>query len=178
MDPITNVVLRDASAADIPSLAALHVRAFRQTHGGGPDVPLREQQWRSKFASGQLLFCILLEREGDLIGFASGQPHDSPELNEYRGELNKIYLLREFQRRGLGRRLLCAAAHRFIERGVNSMLLFGDAKSPSNGFYEAMGGERLHAANGAFHGGYGWRDLQRLASSCAGGDERSDAVDR
>jgi hypothetical protein len=46
------------------------------------------------------------------------------------------------------------------------MLLFGDAQNPSNGFYEALGAERLYAANGEFHGGYGWRDLQRLASIC------------
>jgi hypothetical protein len=25
-----------------------------------------------------------------------------------------------------------------------------------------MGAERLYAANGEFHGGYGWRDLHRL----------------
>lgn len=47
------------------------------------------------------------------------------------------------------------------------MLLFGDANNPSNGFYEAMGAERLYAANGEFHGGYGWRDLQILADGCS-----------
>jgi len=42
------------------------------------------------------------------------------------------------------------------------MLLFGDARSPSNGFYERFGAERLVSAGGGFHGGYGWRDLQGL----------------
>ena len=42
------------------------------------------------------------------------------------------------------------------------MLLFGDASSPSNGFYEHMGGEKLCAKNGDFHGGYGWHDLRKL----------------
>ena len=46
------------------------------------------------------------------------------------------------------------------------MLLFGDAQNPSNGFYEAMGAERLYAASGEFHGGYGWRDLHELAKKC------------
>jgi hypothetical protein len=46
------------------------------------------------------------------------------------------------------------------------MLLFGEARNPSNGFYEALGAERLFAANGDFHGGYGWRDLRKLASVC------------
>jgi hypothetical protein len=46
------------------------------------------------------------------------------------------------------------------------MLLFGDARSPSNGFYEAMGGDKLFAKSGAFHGSYGWRDLQVLLEIC------------
>jgi hypothetical protein len=47
------------------------------------------------------------------------------------------------------------------------MLLFGDARSPSNGFYEAMRGERLYASNGEFHGAYGWPDLPVLATMCS-----------
>lgn len=46
------------------------------------------------------------------------------------------------------------------------MLLFGEAGNPSNRFYEALGAERLFSDTGAFHGGYGWRDLQRLAEIC------------
>ena len=46
------------------------------------------------------------------------------------------------------------------------MLLFGDASSPSNGFYEAFGAERLYSESGEFHGGYGWRDLARLSAHC------------
>ena len=162
MDPRGEVALRDATAGDIPALAELHVRAFRQTHGGGPNARTREEQWRAKFASGELLFCLLLEAEGAPVGFATGERHHA-EPREYRGELNKIYLLREWQGRGLGRRLLVSSAQRFMAAGIDSMLLFGDANSRSNGFYERMGGERLHAPDGAFHGGYGWPDLTRLA---------------
>ena len=48
------------------------------------------------------------------------------------------------------------------------MLLFGDAKSPSNGFYEHLGAERLLGDRGEFHGGYGWHDLDRLAATLPG----------
>jgi ribosomal protein S18 acetylase RimI-like enzyme len=161
-----DIVLRDASPSDISALAELHVRTFREAHGGGPNVALREQQWRSKFAEGRLVFCVLLaDASGRVIGFASGARHQDEPRN-YAGELDKIYLLREYQGRGLGRRLLCAAATRFLENGITSMLLFGDARSRSNGFYEALGAERLYAATGEFHGGYGWRDLAKLASLC------------
>lgn len=164
-----SISLRDAREADIPALAELHVRTFQETHGDGPSAALREKQWRAKFASGQLVFCVVLQDEsGDLVGFASGELHRSGELADFSGELNKIYVVREYQRRGLGRRILCAAAERFLAHGVTSMLLFGDARSLSNGFYERMGAERLHSTDGGFHGGYGWRDLEVLALHCAG----------
>jgi len=51
-------------------------------------------------------------------------------------------------------------------KGTTSMLLFGDATNPSNGFYEAFGAERLYSETGEFHGGYGWRDLETLAKRC------------
>lgn len=160
----TEITLRDAALDDVRKLAELHVRAFNQTHGPGPDVSLRERQWHKKLLSREaLLFCVLLERsDRALVGFASGKLHRSDEPSAFRGVLDKIYLLREYHRRGLGRRLLYTAAHRFLEQGIDSMLLFGEATSPTNGFYEAMGGERLYSSNGEFHGSYGWRDLRRL----------------
>ena len=100
-----------------------------------------------------------------MIGFVRGIPHND-QTSGFDAELNKIYLLREYHRRGLGKLLLCAAARRFMQNGVRSMLLFGDASNPSNGFYEALGAERLYSDTGEFHGGYGWRDLDKLALLC------------
>ena len=48
------------------------------------------------------------------------------------------------------------------------MLLFGDAASPSNGFYEALGAARLYNERGEFDGGYGWQDLRTLVTLCCG----------
>ena len=163
--------LRDAREADIPTLAMLHVQTFNETHRGGrpggPTYELRERQWRDAFESQDgSWFCYVIEDDrSELVGFAKGTPHDGG-VPGYAGELNKIYLLQRVQRQGLGRQLLCAVARRFIERGVTSMLLFGEAKNPSNGFYEAFGAERLYSDAGEFHGGYGWRDLRTLVERC------------
>jgi GNAT superfamily N-acetyltransferase len=159
--------LRDAQIFDAPALAELHVRTFRETHGGGPSVATRTTQWSEILArSNGPSFCIILESSGgEMIGFARGVVHQDTSSG-FEGELNKIYLLREYHRRGLGKLLLCAAARRFLTHGIGSMLLFGDAFNPSNGFYEVMGAERLYSDSGEFHGGYGWRDLHTLAALC------------
>src|SRR5947207_2632354 len=136
--------IREAHKEDVPALARLHVQTFNETHrggrAGGPSVELRERQWREAFgSSNQDWFCFVVEEDGGaLVGFAKGTPHDG-SVPGFAGELNKIYVVRRLHRLGLGRLLLCSVAHRFLERGVTSMLLFGDAANPSNAFYEAFG---------------------------------------
>ncbi|MBI2299047.1 MAG: GNAT family N-acetyltransferase [Armatimonadetes bacterium] len=160
--------IRELTPADVPALARLHVETFNETHGPGPTHELRERQWREAFEHDDgTWFCFVVEDEaGNLVGFAKGTPHDGG-VPGYEGELNKIYVLRACHRQGLGRRLVGHVARRFVSRGVNSMLLFGDAGNPSNGFYEHLGAERLYSPEGEFHGGYGWRDLHGLIAVCS-----------
>lgn len=164
--------IRKATINDVPALAALHVETFNETHGRYPNAPtyeLRESQWQNAFQDkDESWFCFIIKNEsGRLIGFAKGQPYNHTDHSEFSGELNKIYLLRAYHKLGLGRQLICKVAHEFIQRGISSMLLFGDANNPSNKFYERMGAIKLFAKNGEFHGGYGWTDLQKLAVICA-----------
>ena len=49
-------------------------------------------------------------------------PYSGPQLT-VGGELNKLYVLRRYQRLGLGRRLVCLVARRFLGQGISSMLL-------------------------------------------------------
>ncbi len=101
-----------------------------------------------------------------MVGFAKGKVYNHNDLPEFVGELNKIYLLRDYQRVGLGRKLLWNVARRFLSMGINNMDLFGIPQNPSCYFHEAMGGERLNAKNQEFQGGYCWRNLEQLASIC------------
>ena len=165
--------IRDAGPSDVEVLAQLHVDTFNETHApvlrNGPTYEIRERQWRAVLNaddSRQFTFAVE-DDEGKMIGFAKGQPYGSPDLPDFDGELNKIYLLRRYHRRGIGRQLLGHVVRRFLEQGVNSMVLFGTADNPSNGFYEALGAERLRGPNGEFHGAYGWRDLRPVAARCA-----------
>ena len=157
--------IRGAHAADLTALAALHVATFRETHGRfrAPSYEVREQQWRAAFAHETDWFCYVAETDDDgLVGFAKGTLHDGG-VPGFRGELNKIYVRRAWHRRGVGRALVQHVAQRFLALGVDSMLLFGDAHSPSNAFYESLNAERLFNPEGDFHGAYGWRDLGLLA---------------
>lgn len=168
---ISTFNIREAIAEDVPALAVLHAKTWKETYWttiSPPTAELRKRQWQHLFMTkDDSWFCFVVENNNrELIGFAKGKKYNHEDLPEFSGELNKIYLLRKYQRLGLGQKLLCHVARRFLSQGISNMVLFGMASNPSCKFHEAMGGERLIAKNGEFHGGYCWRDLQKLADNC------------
>jgi ribosomal protein S18 acetylase RimI-like enzyme len=169
-ESIDAFVFRDATEADIPTLAQVHVTAWNATYPGTnnpPTVALRERQWRKAFTKENdgSWFCVLIERpDKGLVGFARGRRSDHPD---YQGELNKIYLLPEYYRLGLGRRLMAHVARRFLARGITSMWLCGEADNPTAAFHEALGGRNMTNDDGTTnYGNFAWDDLQRLAEIC------------
>ena len=164
-------IIREATRADIPALAELHVRRWRETYEAIaghplPDAPtyaLREAQWRKAFDDPDSgVFVFLVEDDDRVVGFASGRPFDSAE---FPGELSKIYLDEAYMRRGLGRRLFGHVARRFLERGIGAMTLYADGRNPACRFFEWLGGERVNDASEG-DAWYGWRDLEALAAAC------------
>lgn len=156
--------IRDATADDIPALARLHVTTWNATYAPmgakGPSVEVRARQWRDAFARNDPdWFCLVVERpDGALVGFAQANRSDNPD---YDGELGKIHLLRDYQRIGLGSRLVGRVARRFLARGITSMWLYGDARNPSARAWRALGAHRCDDDPGS--GNWGWRDIRGLA---------------
>ncbi len=162
-ETVASLAIREATVDDIPALSRLHVKTWNATYAPlltkGPSEKIREAQWRQKFANTDATwFCFVVEnRRGELIGFAQGNRSDHPE---YAGELNKIYLLREYQGVGLGRSLISVVAQRFLSEGIDSMWLLGDARNPSNKVWIALGAVKTDDDPGT--GNYGWRDVRTL----------------
>lgn len=163
-ESLDSITFRDAVAADIPALAELHVTTWNATYNTsrGPTVATRAWQWDQVFAKeNRRDFVLVLEdRNGRLIGFTWGKPHEG----EFAGEVSKIYLRWEYHGLGLGRRMMAETTRRFVERGIHSFILHAELSNPTLTFYDRMGGERLHDERGQFGGSYGWRDARTLIS--------------
>jgi GNAT superfamily N-acetyltransferase len=161
-ESVDSIVFRDAVAADIPALAELHVTTWNATYRTtrGPTIATRTWQWNEIFAKEDRRdFVLVLEdRTGRLIGFTWGKP----DSGEFAGQLSKIYLRFEYHGLGLGRRMMAETARRFLDRGINSFVLFAEISNPTLGFYDRMGGERLLDDRGQFGGAYAWRDARTL----------------
>lgn len=166
-ESLDTIVFRDATADDIPALAELHVTTWNATYNTsrGPSVATRIAQWNQVFSKPDRRDFVLVveDRDGRLIGFTWGKPDDG----EFAGQLSKIYLRWEYHGLGLGRRMMAETARRFLDRGINSFILFAELTNPTLGFYDRMGGERLFNDRGQFDGAYGWRDIRLLCDKPA-----------
>lgn len=86
--------------------------------------------------------------QGKIVGFVGGGKirTDNPENDlRYQSELYAIYLLKEAQGHGLGRRLMLALVEKLVEAGMHSMLLWVFAKKkkiPPVSFMKAWKGKR------------------------------------
>ena len=171
-EKVKSFIIREVTQSDIPALSELHVKTWAETYWitlRPPTYRIREWQWREQFKKNDgSWFCFVIENsKKQLIGFAKGKTYSHSDLPDFSGELNKIYILREYQRLGLGKRLIGYVARKFLSMGITNMVLFGMAENPSCLFHESVRGEKLYNKRGGFDGGYCWRDLHALATLCA-----------
>ena len=177
--------IRRAEPRDARSLARVHVDSWRSTYAGilpdgflaGLSYGDRESFWDQVLATARpTVSNFLVETEsGKVVGLASGGPERTGD-ETYRGELYLVYLLEQYQRRGLGRRLVSAVARRLVEDGFDSMLLWvAKDNHPACRFYEAVGGEPVGSRTIDIAGAdvaevsYGWPDVADLATDELGG---------
>jgi GNAT superfamily N-acetyltransferase len=168
-EKVESFIIREAISSDIPALSALHVKTWSETYWNvkhPPAYEVREHQWKEQFnVTDRSWFCFVIENSrGQLVGFTRGRINND---SKYPGELNKIYLLREYQRLGLGHRLMGHVARRFISMGITAMAAYVDPRNPSCYFFETLEAKWLIEKDGRpNHNWYCWQDLQRLASIC------------
>jgi ribosomal protein S18 acetylase RimI-like enzyme len=174
--------IRIASPDDAPALGAMHVASWRESYAGLlPDkmlsslsVEARAAAWAQIMrepATERSTVVYLAEHVGTIIAFGScgAQRTDSLKEKGYGGEISAIYVLREFQKRKIGTRLLCEMSSDLQRRGFNAAALWVLRDNlRARRFYECFGGkviaEREDVRDGAVlvELAYGWLDLKEL----------------
>jgi len=156
----------------------VHAESWRTSYAGilpaaivaSESAGKTEEGWRRRLArptGSNAIFAA--EADGQLVGFASCGPGRDP-LGPLEGEVYAIYLLQEFQRRGLGRALLSECARHFVRQGVFGFYLWVLKANRARLFYEAAGGEPVAEKEETLGGhafgeiAYAWRDLTALVT--------------
>ena len=168
------MLIREAQSTDAAAIAKVDVDSWRTTYASvvPKDVLAnlsyegRERSWRdvlSEHSSTHYVY-VAEDDRGSIMGFASGGPEREGDT-VYKGELYTLYLLEQYQRRGIGRQLTLAVVTRLLQEGFRSMLVWVLSENPACRFYEALGGKRIYEKNLTIGGkelvgvAYGWRGI-------------------
>lgn len=166
-------MIRSAAQEDVPSIAYVHVQAWRETYTGlipqevldNLSTDERERMWQSALQEESPTSLLVYEHEGEVVGFAATGPEREKHAL-YTGELYAIYLLKAFQGRGYGKTLFYEAVQLLKDAGHSAVRLWVLENNPTRGLYEHLGGE-LHeekvltfAGEEVLEVAYGWSELR------------------
>ncbi|WP_018924413.1 GNAT family N-acetyltransferase [Salsuginibacillus kocurii] len=168
--------IREARREDAPAIAYVHVNSWRTTYEGvvpqaflnDLNVEQRTASWEEIIASKQTAIFVAENDEDEVVGFVSGGQERSGEYSPGRGEIFAIYLLKEVQGQGIGRKLLAPFIERLKEEGYESLLVWVLEENPSRTFYEKLGGDIIDSDTIKIAGktfdeiGYGWEDINEV----------------
>jgi ribosomal protein S18 acetylase RimI-like enzyme len=141
-------MIREATLADSRTIAEIHVASWRYAYVGQiPDevlsnlsVPDREIGWRKSLSSDRL-HALVYEDGGKVTGFISfGPTLKLGDGSERRGEVYTLYLLPDYQHRGIGRALWRAAIEKLRANGYSHVSVgVLEINSLARRFYERCG---------------------------------------
>ena len=180
-----SIVIRPATAADAREIARVRIDTWRTAYRGlVPDAYLDAMDVEQSVASWQRVLgadapnarVFVADHTGEVVGFAAANRLAEPR-HGLDAELSAVYVRREFQRAGIGRQLVLAAARAIRASGATGLVVWSIAgNKPARAFCEALGGTVIVEQPFEWDGvaltevGYAFTDLDALIAGC----ERSD----
>jgi len=171
--------IRPATVEDAPGIAAVHVESWRTTYPGivaqnyldALSVEGLTAAWDRRLRREDRNFSIVVAESPAraLLGFTYGGPLREDQLS-FDAELYALYLIRDAQGRGMGKRLVAAWAEHAVETGRRSGVVGVLTANPACRFYERLGArpvkERRHVIGEGSYPAvfYGWDDLRGLTA--------------
>lgn len=183
MSKIKEIQLRRATVADAEAIAAIRIEGWRTTYRGMiPDSYLDDMNmnenllhWRTilqALPTKEDALCVYVAvSDNEIVGFVSAMKLAEPKLGK-EGEINAIYIRPQWQRCGIGKRMMHKAARSLQAMGCQSCVIWViDGNAQARNFYEELGAEILVEQDFSWDGldltevGYGWNDLNVLLAS-------------
>ncbi|WP_245937432.1 GNAT family N-acetyltransferase [Saliterribacillus persicus] len=171
--------IRAATKEDKVAIAEVHVQSWKATYQdlineqdiSNTTVDHRITLWETVLSlpkERQPVF--VMEVAGQIIGFISGGSERTKRFG-IDGEIYAIYLLPEFQQKGMGRELLRTFAEEMDKLGYRSLLVWVLTQNPSNQFYIKYGAEKIEEEATTIGEGtyqetaYGFKDIRKLLNN-------------
>jgi len=183
------ITVRRARPADAISIGAVHVAAWRSTYPGIlPDsflarlsVPRQAAHYDAAIRSSSTGVFVAAASGADvplgsgsrIVGFATAGRARGGEFTRRlaEGEVETLYVLDDWRDRGVGRKLMRAAAAHLAETGCKSCFVWVLRDNPSRWFYQRLGGKPGAEALIQFAGArvpqtaFVWDPIERLLAA-------------
>ncbi len=171
------MVIRPSQKADVYSMSRIYVQTWQDTYLGvlpydylhAMSVAHYQKAFLDELSSRQVI-SFAAEDSGRVIGFITGGYERKGDVI-YSGEIYTLYVLKNFQRLGIGAKLVAALATQFNHLGIYSMLVWVLKQNPYRRFYEKINGIYLQTRRTPVGGemldvaAYGWIDTSLIYPS-------------
>lgn len=166
--------IRRANENDFKQIAKVHVDTWRTAYNGLIDddylknlsYSKKENMW-AQILKENNEYIYVAEANGHVVGFATcGKERGNSNI--IMGEIYAIYILKEFERKGYGKRLVSACAEKLSSMEAESLIIWMLDGNTAGRFYEALGGKRTREAHINIGGAnrkivaYMWNDIKKL----------------
>jgi GNAT superfamily N-acetyltransferase len=164
------MLIRSAKNTDAQAMSRAYVQTWRDTYLSvipfGYLLEMSAADHEKAFLhelTATAVIGFVAEEAGDLVGFITGGNERHGD-RVYGGEIHALYVLRNFQRRGIGKKLVLSLAGKLHQSGRYSMLVRVLKLNPYRRFYEKINGTYLKTEHQQFAGEtvevavYGWLD--------------------
>jgi GNAT superfamily N-acetyltransferase len=166
------VLIREAKLSDAAKIARVNVETWKSTYQellppqqlALVTFPDRKNYAREIIKSKDKGIVVAEMERGEIVGFAAFGPERAGGL-PFKGELYVIYVLKAFQRKGIGSRLMMAVRKKLLEMGIHSLMVWTLYNNPYQRFYQALGGTIVYARTLDIEGfktlerAYGWWEI-------------------
>ncbi|GFZ77661.1 acetyltransferase [Paenibacillus marchantiophytorum] len=170
------MIIRKAVLEDVSGLVHAHINSLKTSHKGILSQDFLDNlnhKWSTpRFTEAlsnpksKVSIYVAESHSKQIAGFIWGGKQRKDD-DVYKGEIYAIYLLNEYQRLGLGSKLVKSLVNDLMDFGINSMLVSVFAENASSRqFYESVGGQKILEGTVEVNGQtykditYGWTDIK------------------
>jgi GNAT superfamily N-acetyltransferase len=169
------MIIRRAELKDAVGIAKVHVDSWKTTYKDiVPDDFLNKLSYESRVPQWEdsipkSLVMVAEDENGQIIGFSTGGIERTGNYEGYKGELYAIYILKEYQGKGLGTKLVKPIIDELKSMGIYTMLVIVLEDNPSRHFYEKLGAEKIDSLEIQIVGKklreavYAWNDITLIS---------------
>ncbi|MFJ9383842.1 GNAT family N-acetyltransferase [Peribacillus sp. NPDC101481] len=169
------MLIRQASVADAEGIAIVHVDCWRTTYKeimpsdflDNLSYEKRKDIWIKNINRDGNYVYVAENNKGKIVGFIDGGKRDTNQV-ENSGDLTAIYILENFQRMGIGKKLIKELFLKFEALGFKTIFVEVLEDNKSRFFYEAFGAELLKTEKIKMAGAelnllvYVWKDISQV----------------